>query len=162
MKKLIIFGSSEIAELAKFYFESENKSEVVAFTIDDEFISEDSFKGLPIVPYSEITKSFPAEDYNMHVALSYKKLNKLREKKYKQAKNSGYFLESFISKNAYISKKSKTFENRGNPILLHDSKWRFPRNLNFPESISVILRLIRESEPRLWPLRSVFLGKFFV
>jgi hypothetical protein len=58
MKKLIIFGSSEIAELAKFYFESENKSEVVAFTIDDEFISEDTFKGLPIVPYSEITKSF--------------------------------------------------------------------------------------------------------
>ncbi len=111
MKKLIIFGSSEIAELAKFYFESENKSEVVAFTIDDEFISEDSFKGLPIVPYSEITKSFPAEDYNMHVALSYKKLNKLREKKYKQAKNSGYFLESFISKNAYISKKSRIGDN---------------------------------------------------
>ena len=98
MKKIIIFGSSEIAELAKFYFESENKIEVAAFTIDDEFISEDNFNGLPVVPFSEISKSFPAHDYDMHVALSYKKLNKLREAKYIQAKDSGYTLQSLLVK----------------------------------------------------------------
>ena len=49
MKKIIIFGSSEIAELAKFYFEEENKAEVVAFTVDDEYLEEDSFLGLSLI-----------------------------------------------------------------------------------------------------------------
>ena len=63
MKKIIIFGSSEIAELAKFYFEEENKAEVVAFTVDDEYLEEDSFLGCPVVPFSELSKSFPSSKY---------------------------------------------------------------------------------------------------
>lgn len=111
MKKIIIFGSSEIAELAKFYFEEENKAEVVAFTVDDEYQEEDSFLGCPVVPFSELSKSFPSSKYNMHVALSYKKLNKLREEKYYQAKKLGYKLESFISNKSVVSKKASIGDN---------------------------------------------------
>ena len=34
-KPLVIFGSAEIAELAKFYFENDSNRKVVAFTVDD-------------------------------------------------------------------------------------------------------------------------------
>ena len=111
MKKIIIFGSSEIAELAKFYFEEENKAEVVAFTVDDEYLEEDSFLGCPVVPFSELSKSFPSSKYNMHVALSYKKLNKLREEKYFQAKKLGYKLESFVSSKSVVSNKASIGDN---------------------------------------------------
>ncbi len=93
---LVIFGTAEIASLAKFYFEQDTDYKVKAFTVDDEFVKESTFDGLPVIPFSEITKKFPATDNHMHVALSYNKLNKLREAKFKQCKNVGYKLASYI------------------------------------------------------------------
>lgn len=96
-KPLIIFGSAEIAELAKFYFEHDSEYRVAAFTVDDAFVDADQFQGLPLVPFSEALTRFPPAGFDMHVALSYAKLNQLREKKYEQAKAAGYRLASYIS-----------------------------------------------------------------
>ena len=38
LKKIIIFGSSETAALAKYYFENDSKYKVIAFTVDDDFV----------------------------------------------------------------------------------------------------------------------------
>lgn len=95
--KLIIFGSAEIAELAHFYFKNDSDFEVVGFTVDDKFVESDSFLGLPLIPFSKVKKYYPPSDYSMHVALSYMQLNKLREKKYYEAKSLGYELSSYLS-----------------------------------------------------------------
>jgi sugar O-acyltransferase (sialic acid O-acetyltransferase NeuD family) len=95
--KLVIFGNAEIASLARYYFDHDSNFEVVAFTVDDEYCTEAHFEGLPLIPFSEVTSKYSPKDYNMHVALSYQKLNRLREEKYNQAKNSGYNLASYIS-----------------------------------------------------------------
>jgi sugar O-acyltransferase (sialic acid O-acetyltransferase NeuD family) len=95
-KPLVIFGSAEMAELAKFYFTHDSERKVVAFTVDDAYIKDDQFNGLPLVPFSEMGKRYPAEAYDMHVALSYAKLNRLRQEKYEQAKAAGYTLASFL------------------------------------------------------------------
>lgn len=94
--KLVIFGSAEIAELALFYFKHDSDWEVVAFTVDDDYVQADRFQGLPLVAFSEAQKRFPAANYSMHVALSYSKLNQLREAKYKAAKAAGYSLPSYV------------------------------------------------------------------
>jgi len=104
-KPLVIFGSAEIAALAKFYFQHDSDRDVVAFTVDDEFVDKDSFQGLPLVPFSEVTKLYPPDKYNMHVALSYTKLNQLRKDKYEQAKLAGYTLAS------YVCSKSVTWQD---------------------------------------------------
>lgn len=96
MKQLVIFGSAEIAELAYYYFRNDSDYHVVAFTVDDEYINAEQLCGLPLVPFSQITERFPPEINYMHVALSYSKLNKLRQEKYEQAKKSGYTLASYI------------------------------------------------------------------
>lgn len=101
-KDLVIFGGAEIAALAKFYFNNDSPYNVVAFTIDDEFIASDNFEGIPILPFSECSEKFPTNEYSMHVALSYNKLNKLREEKYNQAKSVGYTLVNYISSKATI------------------------------------------------------------
>ena len=54
MKSLIIFGTAEIAELAHFYFTNDSDYEVVAFTVDDEFIDNKMLLDLPVIPFSEI------------------------------------------------------------------------------------------------------------
>ncbi len=102
MSKVVIFGNAEIASLAHFYFKNDSDYQIVAFTVDDEFVREDTLEGLPVIPFSEINNKFSVEEYSMHVALSYQKLNKLREEKYETVKQKGYNLVSYVSsKSAY-------------------------------------------------------------
>ena len=95
-RSLVIFGSAEIAELAKYYFDNDSDYRVVAFTVDDAYVKGDTFQGLPLVPFSEVAKRFPPANHVMHVALSYAKLNRLRQEKYEQAKAAGYTLASYV------------------------------------------------------------------
>lgn len=95
-RPLVIFGSAEMAELAKFYFEHDSDYRVVAFTVDDEFVKGDQFQGLPLIPFSEAVARYAPAGYAMHVALSYAKLNKTRQEKYIQAKAAGYSLASYV------------------------------------------------------------------
>ena len=94
---LIIFGTEEIAELAHFYFSNDSQYNVKAFTIDDEYIKEETKNNLPIIPYSEIIENFSPNDFHMHIALSYQKLNQLREEKFMRAKSQNYYLASYLS-----------------------------------------------------------------
>lgn len=95
-RPLIIFGSAEIAEMAKYYFENDSNYSVAAFTVDDAFIDADQFLGLPLIPFSEVVTRFPPADCDMHVALSYTKLNRLRQEKYDQARAAGFQLASYV------------------------------------------------------------------
>lgn len=96
MADLVIFGTREIAALARFYFDNDSAHRVRAFTVDDAFVDGDSFEGLPVVPFSEIGKHFPPRSHAMHVALSYRGLNSLREEKFQQARAAGYELVSYV------------------------------------------------------------------
>jgi sugar O-acyltransferase (sialic acid O-acetyltransferase NeuD family) len=93
---LVIFGTGEIAELAKYYFDHDSAYEVVAFTADDSYCKTDTFKNLPLIPWSQVEKRFSPSDFNMHVALSFMKLNQLRQEKYEQVKAAGYKLASYV------------------------------------------------------------------
>jgi sugar O-acyltransferase (sialic acid O-acetyltransferase NeuD family) len=99
-KKLLIFGAAEIAELAAYYFSLDSEYQVVAFVVDDEFVNANSNKNLPIISWSEALLNFPPNDYFMHIALSYKNLNKLREEKFIQCELAGYELVNYISSKA--------------------------------------------------------------
>ena len=96
-RPLLIFGSAEIAELAKFYFDNDSDYDVVAFTVDDAFADADQFMGLPLVPFSEAQQRYSPDDFEIHVALSYAKMNRLRQEKFEQAKSAGYRFASYVS-----------------------------------------------------------------
>ena len=101
-KQLLIFGAAEIAELAKYYFDLDSPYQVVAFVVDDEFYSKPTFQGLKVIPWSSALKAYPPSDSSIHVALSYKGLNSLRESKFNQCKKAGYNLASYISSKATV------------------------------------------------------------
>ena len=100
--EIIIFGSAETAELAKYYFDNDSIFKVVAFTVDDPYVNSTSFCGLPLIPFSEVVKNYPPSEYFMHVALSYSKLNQLRQEKYEQSKNAGYTLATYVSSKSVL------------------------------------------------------------
>src|SRR6056297_3347015 len=109
--KLVIFGTGDIAELAWYYFTSEDRCEISCFTVDRDFIEKDRFCGLPIIPFDEIEKKCPANEYKMFIAISYSGLNRLRAQKYFAAKQKGYSFLSYISPKATIYDNSSTGEN---------------------------------------------------
>jgi len=102
MAKIVVLGVGEIADLAHYYFTNDTEHEVVAFTLDKEYIQDSTFKGLPIVDFEDVEKTYPPEDYQMFVAIGYKRVNKAREEKYSQAKGKGYSLVSYISSRANV------------------------------------------------------------
>lgn len=110
-KRLVIFGTGDIAQLAHFYFSTDSEYEVVAFTVDECFIEESEFFGLPVVAFEKVVKHYPPEDYDVFVALSYSRLNEVRKEKYLAAKELGYHMASFISSYATILNEDLIGEN---------------------------------------------------
>lgn len=95
-RPLVIFGSAEMASLARYYFDHDSDFDVVAFTVDDAFVATDTFDGLPLISWSRVGALYPPQSTAMHVALSYRRLNALRQEKFEQAKTAGYELVSYV------------------------------------------------------------------
>lgn len=100
MAKVIIFGVGQIAELAHFYLQNDSEHEVVAFTVDKEYMTEGQFHELPVVEYEKVVEKYPPNKYKIFIPISYKKVNKIRTEKYKDAKKKGYSFVSYISSKA--------------------------------------------------------------
>ena len=110
-KPLVIFGSGDIAQLAHYYFSTDSNYEVVAFTVDANYIKESEFCGLPVVAFEDVAKNYPPDSYDFFVALSYSKLNAVRKEKFLAAKEIGYKLVSFISSRATVLNEGRIGEN---------------------------------------------------
>jgi sugar O-acyltransferase (sialic acid O-acetyltransferase NeuD family) len=96
-KPIIIFGLGDIAQIANYYFNIDSSRKVEAFTVDKAYQNTDSFEGKPVVAFEDILKVYPPKSFDMFIALSYSKMNKIREAKYNEAKSKGYALASYIS-----------------------------------------------------------------
>jgi len=117
MKKLVIFGIGEQAEMAYYYFTNDSDYEVVAFTVDKNYIDKDSLFGLSIVEFETVEKQYPIDKYEIFIAIGYNKINTIREEKYLVCKKKGYKIAS------YISSKASTFIDKigENCFILEDN-----------------------------------------
>ena len=97
MANLVIFGASDAARLAHYYFTRDSENDITAFTVDPEYCKADSFLGLPLVNFEEITDLYPPENNKMFIAIGYTKMNRVRADKYYKAKELGYDLVSYVS-----------------------------------------------------------------
>ena len=110
-KKLILFGEGHYTEIAHQYFNDDTEYEIVCFTKDDDYITNNEYLGLPMVPFSKVRDLYPPESHDMHIALSYTELNHLRKRKFYEAKDMGYNLPSYISSKSSIMTKEAIGEN---------------------------------------------------
>jgi len=111
MKKVIIFGNNEVASLNHYYLTNDSDYSVAAFTIDREFLREESLHGLPILPFDAIESIYPPDEYAMALPLGYRNVNRFRTAKYWQAKAKGYELVSYISSKAMVWNGLKPGDN---------------------------------------------------
>ncbi|WP_294250944.1 acetyltransferase [uncultured Chryseobacterium sp.] len=100
MEKIVIFGTSQLASLAHFYFIHDTPHEVVAFTLDKDYITDNEFRGLPVVSFDEIEKHYPPSEYKLFLPISFKQMSFFRKAKFEEAKKKGYTCVSYVSSKA--------------------------------------------------------------
>lgn len=101
-KKVVIFGTTDFARIAEVYLRLDSDNEVVAFTVNRDYMQGDEFSGLPVVPFEEIEQSHPPSDYAMLVAIGFSGVNKARTKIYHEAKAKGYELITYVNSRACV------------------------------------------------------------
>ncbi len=110
-KKIIIFGGGETGLIAYEYFQFDSSYEVVAFSINEQYITEPTLYGLPVVAFETLEIKYPPEEYEVYVAISSVKLNRNRTKVYKEVKSKGYICASYVSSKAFIWRNVEIGEN---------------------------------------------------
>jgi len=110
MKKVIIFGTGELAQRIFFYLK-DSDDQVVAFCVNESKIDEKELLGLPIIAFENIEEQFPPGEFLMFVAIAYSEMNKKRTKLYNEAKNKGYELYSYVHPSTKIWDEFEMGEN---------------------------------------------------
>jgi len=118
MKRLVIFGAGQIGQVAHYYFTEDSDYDIVAFTMDAEFIKSDRVLGLPVMPFEEIETHFSPDDCDIFIAMGYGKLNLLREEKLAVVRGKGFRVAHYVSSRASVW---NGFEPRDNLFLLEDN-----------------------------------------
>jgi sugar O-acyltransferase (sialic acid O-acetyltransferase NeuD family) len=102
-EKIVVFGTGQLASLAHFYFKHDTCHEVIAFTVNKDWLTDDLFEGKSVVPFEDIESHYPPEDVKLFAPISFKKMSDNRKAKFLEGKQKGY---SFIS---YVSSKATTW-----------------------------------------------------
>ncbi len=97
MDKVVLFGNQSTARELFYCLKYYSDYEVVAFTVDREYLQSDRLFDLPVIPFDMVKTGFPPDKHKMFIAVGYVQNNKIREEKYFRSKEMGYQLINFIS-----------------------------------------------------------------
>lgn len=131
-KKLIIIGAGEFAEIAYEYFTYDSCYTVEAFAVEQKYRDKDLLFHLPVIDFEKIKDTYPADEYETFVAITYTQLNRVRKRLYLECQRMGYHCASYVSSRAFvwhnveIGENSFVFENNtlqyhvriGNNVIL--------------------------------------------
>ena len=110
MKKVVIFGTGELAQRIFFYLK-DSDDQVIAFCANKSKIDKEKLLGLPVIAFENIEEKFPPSEFSMFIALAYSEMNKKRAKFFNEAKNKGYELYSFVHPSTKIWDEFEMGEN---------------------------------------------------
>ena len=103
-KKLIIVGTSAFAEVAYEYFQHDSEYEVVAFSVEENYLNSTEKFGLPVIAMEKLTQHYNPKNFFFFAAVVYKQMNRIRTKLYHLMKEKGYQPASYISSRAFVWK----------------------------------------------------------
>lgn len=110
-KPLVLIGAGELAQIACEYFTHDSDYEVVAFSVEHDYLVEPTLAGRPVVAYERLEHLYPPTDVEAFVAIPASQLNRLRTRFYLDAKQRGYRLASYVSSRAFVWRNAEIGEN---------------------------------------------------
>lgn len=118
MKRLVIFGTGQIGQVAHYYFSKDSDYTVAGFTVDADYLTEDTVQGLPVFPFETLDEHLSPDDADIFIAMGYGGLNQQRRAKLAGARAKGYRAARYVSTKASVW---DGFEARDNLFLLENN-----------------------------------------
>jgi sugar O-acyltransferase (sialic acid O-acetyltransferase NeuD family) len=101
VKRAVIFGAADFAEVAKVYLDADSPYTVCAFAVHERYIGDrTTLLGLPVVPFERLGESHPPEEYEVFVAVGFSNVNRTRTALVAEVQSKGYRLLTYVSSRA--------------------------------------------------------------
>lgn len=110
MRKVVIYGAGAYGKMFFYEVARSGAIDIVAFTVDSAYLNMEKECGLPVVPFEEVTKIYPPEEYDMAVLCGHAVMRN-RAMMYNKAKAKGYRLINYVSPNAMLENEIKMGDN---------------------------------------------------
>ncbi len=110
-RPVVIFGTGSFAQVAAVYLAKDSPREVVAYTVDGEYLDAETLEGLPVIAFEELLHSHPPDRVDLLVATGFKGVNTLRQEIYQRCKKAGYRFVSYVSSRAMVMSDHEVGEN---------------------------------------------------
>ncbi len=99
-KKVVLFGIGDFAQVADVYLTEDSPHDVVAFTVDREYMEDTELAGRPVVAFEDLEELYPPGDFAMLVAIGFSGVNRARAEVCRKCKEKGYELISYVCSRA--------------------------------------------------------------
>lgn len=99
-RPIVIFGLSDFASLAHYYFRHDSDREIVAFTVHANYLTSNTFEGHPVVPFEALPEQLSPSDVDLFAPMAPRRANADRQAIYEQGLAAGYDFTSYVSSRA--------------------------------------------------------------
>ncbi|RDS83714.1 sugar O-acyltransferase [Dyella monticola] len=110
-KPLVLIGAGEFAQIACEYFQYDSDYQVMAFSVEREYLAQSTILGRPVVALEELEAYYSPGEADVFVAVPASQLNRLRTRLYQDVKRRGYRLATYISSRAFVWRNAEIGEN---------------------------------------------------
>lgn len=110
-RPLVLVGAGEFAQIACEYFEHDSDRDVVAFSVERDYLVQPTLAGRPVVAFETLEADYPPADVEVFVAVPSSQLNRLRTRLYRETKRRGYRLATYVSTRAFVWRNAEVGEN---------------------------------------------------
>lgn len=110
-RPLVLVGAGEFAQIACEYFEHDSSHDVVAFSVERDYLAQPLLAGRPVVAYEALEACYPPAEFDLFVAIPASQLNRLRTRLYRDAKSRGYRFATYVSSRAFVWRNAEVGEN---------------------------------------------------
>jgi sugar O-acyltransferase (sialic acid O-acetyltransferase NeuD family) len=110
-KPVVIFGTGSFAEVAAVYLDRDSPREVLAYTVDGDYVDGDSFAGRPLVAYEDLQATYPPDRVDLLIATGFRGVNRVRRDIYHRCKADGYGFVTYVSSKAMVMTDEPFGEN---------------------------------------------------
>jgi sugar O-acyltransferase (sialic acid O-acetyltransferase NeuD family) len=97
--------------MAYEYFTYDSPYEVVAFSVEKDYLEKRQLFGLPVVPFEELEQIYDQKTHKAHVAITFTQLNRVRQRLCREVKGKGFSLVSYVSSKALVWRNVEIGEN---------------------------------------------------
>lgn len=101
-RNLVIVGDGSFAEVAYEYFTHDSTYNVVAFSLEEKYLTKDKLFGLDVLPFETVEQVWSVAECDVFVAIGFMKLNRVRAALARTAKDKGFRLASYVSSRAFV------------------------------------------------------------